>query len=52
MCYNISRYGIIYLNPRSKVFVDVGVDKINLENCIKIAQNQKKDYDYLWNYSI
>ncbi len=52
MCYDISRYGVIYLNPRSKVFVDVGVDKINLENCIKIAQNQKKDYDYLWNNSI
>lgn len=52
MCYDISRHGLIYLNPRSKVFVDVGLDKINLGNCIKIAENQKNNYDNLWNYSL
>jgi hypothetical protein len=52
MCYDISRYGLIYLDPRSKVFVDVGLDKINLDNCIKISQNQKENYDYLWNNSM
>lgn len=45
MCYDISRYGLIYLNPRSKVFVDVGVDKIHLESCITIAKNQKGVYN-------
>jgi Fe2+ or Zn2+ uptake regulation protein len=52
MCYDISRHGLIYLNPRSKVFVNVDVEKINLENCIKIAKDQKQNHDYLWNNSI
>jgi hypothetical protein len=44
MCYDISKYGLIYLNPRSKVFVDVGLDKINLESCLNIAKKQKDLY--------
>lgn len=44
MCFDISRYGNIYCDPRSKVYVNVDLSKINLEACANIAKTQKEKY--------
>lgn len=45
MCFDLSAYGNIYCIPRSKVYVDVGIDKINVDSCLKIALQQKKIFE-------
>jgi len=45
MCFDLSIYGSIYCVPRSKVYVDVGTDKINIANCQQIGQQQKEQYE-------
>lgn len=40
MCYDINLYGSIYCIPKSKVYVDIGTDKINQKNCIELSNNQ------------
>jgi hypothetical protein len=44
MCFDLNQYGSIYCIPRSKVYVDVGIEKINIENCKEISANQKQHY--------
>jgi hypothetical protein len=44
MCYDIGRYGDIYCIPQSKVYVNVGTDKINIEVCRERAKSQLNLY--------
>lgn len=44
MCFELNRYGKIYIHPKSIVRVDVGIDKINIMACKKIAEQQKQIY--------
>lgn len=44
MCFDLNKYGNIYCIPRSKVYVNVGTEKINVENCKQISANQKEHY--------
>ena len=52
MCYDISRYGLIYLDPRCKVWVDISLNQDHLERASKMSEIQKQNYDYLWNNSM
>jgi hypothetical protein len=40
MCYDISRYGNIYIIPRSKVYVNLDTSKYNLEEFKNAAEKQ------------
>jgi hypothetical protein len=40
MCYDISRYGSIYINPRSKVYVNLDLTKYDLESFKNCAKRQ------------
>jgi hypothetical protein len=40
LCYDLHQYGVIYCNPRNKVYTTVDLNKINLEACSEIAKNQ------------
>lgn len=40
MCYDISRYGNIYIIPRSKVYVEIDISKYDLNQFKSIAQKQ------------
>jgi hypothetical protein len=40
MCYDISRYGSIYIIPRSKVYVEIDTSKYDLNSFKDIAQKQ------------
>jgi hypothetical protein len=40
MCYDISRYGNIYIIPRSKVYVDINIDSYHLGAYENIAKQQ------------
>lgn len=40
MCYDISRYGSIYIIPRSKVYVEIDISKYDLNSFKDIAQKQ------------
>jgi len=40
MCYDISRYGFIYIIPRSKVYVKIDISKYNLNSFKDMAQKQ------------
>lgn len=44
MCFDISRFGNIYCNPKSKVYVNVDLSKINLDACANIGRQQKEKY--------
>lgn len=46
MCYDISRYGNIYCDPKSKVYVDVNSGDIDIDRCKNTAEQQKSIY---WN---
>ena len=43
MCYDISRYGNIYIIPRSKVYVDLDISKHDLNHFKNMAQQQLFD---------
>jgi hypothetical protein len=40
MCYDISRYGSIYIIPRSKVYVEIDISKYDLNSFKDMAQKQ------------
>ena len=45
MCFDISRYGNIYCNPKSKTYVNIDLNQINIEACINIGKQQKETYN-------
>jgi hypothetical protein len=45
MCYDISRHGSIYIIPRSKVYVNLDLSKLDIESFAKQAKSQKEIYD-------
>jgi GT2 family glycosyltransferase len=45
LCYDLHKYGIIYCNPRNKVYTNVDLSKIDLNACSQIAQQQKDIYE-------
>ena len=40
MCYDISRFGSIYIIPRSKVYVEIDISKYDLNSFKDMAQKQ------------
>jgi hypothetical protein len=44
MCYDISRYGNIYCDPKNKVYVDVDSNDIDVDRSQKIGQQQLQQY--------
>jgi hypothetical protein len=44
MCFDISRFGNIYCDPKSKVYVNIDLSKMNLEKCAKASKQQKERY--------
>ncbi len=40
LCYDLHPYGVIYCNPRNKVYTTVDLTQINLDACSEIAKNQ------------
>ena len=48
MCFDISRYGNIYCDPKSKVYANIDLSKVNLELCAKISKLQKEKHDNLF----
>lgn len=45
LCFDISKFGIIYIHPRSKVYVDdVGEYSINVDGCKQISKQQFHKY--------
>ena len=44
MCYDISRHGNIYCDPKSKVYVHVNLSNLNLEAFANMAKQQKEKY--------
>lgn len=45
MCFDLSSYGEIYCLPRSKVYVDIGTDKINVSDAINNSKLQREHYE-------
>lgn len=48
MCFDISRYGNIYCDPKSKVYANIDLSKVNLEKCAKTSKLQKEKHDNLF----
>lgn len=44
MCYDISRFGNIYCDPKSKVYVEVDLKSINIEAFKNMSEQQKEKY--------
>jgi|688.fasta_scaffold30177_7 hypothetical protein len=54
-CYNINRYGEIFIIPECKPTTDINLSSINLEACKNIAINQKEkinQINHIFNLSI
>lgn len=45
MCFDISRYGLIYINPRCKVTVNVGMNDVDLQICKNTGEKQLAMYN-------
>ena len=45
MCYDISRCGNIYCDPRSKVYVNLDLSRLSMDSCINIGKEQKESYN-------
>ena len=45
MCFDISKYGNIYCEPKSRVYVDLDLGKININSCKKIGYQQRDKYE-------
>ena len=44
MCFDISRFGNIYADPKSKVYVDVDLSNLNLKSFSNMAKSQNEKY--------
>jgi hypothetical protein len=45
LCYDLHQHGVIYCNPRNKVYTNVDLSKIDLNACSQIAAKQKEIYE-------
>lgn len=44
MCYDISRFGNIYADPKSKIYVEVNLANLNLQSFANMAKSQNENY--------
>lgn len=48
-CFDILKFGSIYCDPKSKVYTEVGTEKINIEACKGIAKQQLNTFNSYFN---
>ena len=47
MCFDISRFGNIYCDPKSKVYVNIDLNRVDLNKCSQLCAEQKEKYSAL-----
>ena len=45
MCFDISKHGRIYCEPKSKVYVEIDLSNLNLDSCKQIGIQQRQKYE-------
>lgn len=48
MCFDISRYGKIYVAPKSITRVHIDISRLNLQFCMELASTQRESYNLVY----